>query len=71
MADSAKPQIVEVGTVKTCDFGKRIPLKQVLAGLKEGQGIILPAKRKSYIKKAYPEYTIKATAEGGILVYKE
>ena len=71
MADSTKPQIVEVGTVKTRDFGKRIPLKKVLAGLKEGQGIILPAKRKSYIRKTYPEYTIKSTADGNILVYKE
>jgi len=71
MAGDTKPQIVDVGAVETRDFGKRIPLKKVLAGLKEGQGIILPAKRKSYIKKAYPEYTIKTTADGGILVYKK
>jgi len=65
------PQVVEVDRIETSDFGQRIPLKSALASLKNGQGLILPAKRRGYIRRAYPEYTIKATANGGILVYKE
>lgn len=65
------PQVVEVDTIETSDFGQRVALKSVLAGLKKGQGLILPSKRRGYIRRAYPDYTIKATADGGILVYKE
>lgn len=65
------PQVVDVDTIETSDFGQRIALKSVLASLKKGQGLILPAKRRGYIRRAYPDYTIKATADGGILVYKE
>jgi hypothetical protein len=65
------PQVVDVDTIETSDFGQRIALKSVLTSLKKGQGLILPAKRRGYIRRAYPDYTIKATADGGILVYKE
>lgn len=63
-------RIVNIDEVQTTDFGRRVPIKHVLAGLKPGEGLVLPAKRRSYIRKAYPSFSIKSLPTGEIVVFK-
>jgi len=61
-------KLSEVGELS--DYAGRIPLTETLAKLKKGEGLELPLKRRSYIRRNFSDYTVKCTTRGTIVVYK-
>lgn len=61
-------KLSEVGELS--DYAGRVPLTETLAKLRKGEGLELPLKRRSYIRRNFPDYTIKCTTRGTIVVFK-
>jgi len=61
-------KLSEVGDLS--DYAGRVPLTETLAKLKKGEALELPLKRRSYIRRNFPDYAIKCTTRGTIVVYK-
>lgn len=61
-------KLSEVGELS--DYSGRVPLTDTLGKLKKGEALELPLKRRSYIKRNFPDYAVKCTTRGTIVVYK-
>lgn len=71
MSEMNQARVVKLSEVgELSDYAGRVPLTETLEKLKKGEALELPLKRRSYIRRNFPDYAVKCTKNGTIVVYK-